>query len=385
MGFLDRLPMYAISDKKSKTKLKLLLMNKNLSHFLDLLIQSVAFWTVALFCYGMFRYFGIEQEIGVTINKGFEGQGIFFRPLVKLTFIGIGLGVLYALVDFLFEKYVSRKISLGLGIAFKIWLYLIATIITMTTFGSIASQFFTVNVQFNFGWWLQEKRFWNLVFFIFVSSIVYSFVRIAAERFGRGIFIKILLGYYKNPKEENRIIMFLDLKDSTTIAEQLGHQKYSKFIQDCFFDLNEVVLNHDAEIYQYVGDEAVLSWPYKKGVANNNCLGVFFAFQQQRELRKAYYIEKYGNYPEFKAGLHGGPLMVAEVGSVKKELAYHGDVINTSARIQAECNSYNVSLLISEKLLKDLQLDKFSISRSLGNVRLKGKKEEVKIYAVEIL
>jgi len=102
-------------------------------------------------------------------------------------------------------------------------------------------------------------------------------------------------------------------------------------------------------------------------------------------LRKAYYIEKYGNYPEFKAGLHGGPLMVAEVGSVKKELAYHGDVINTSARIQAECNSYNVSLLISEKLLKDLQLDKFSISRSLGNVRLKGKKEEVKIYAVEIL
>ena len=296
-------------------------MYQNLSHFLRLLAQSVTFWTIALFCYVMFRYFGIEQEIGVTINKGFEGGVIFMRPLVALTFVGIGLGALYALVDFLFEKYVSKKISLGLSLALKIGLYLIATILTVTALGSIVSKFIIVNIQFKFGWWLYEKRFWSLVFFIFVSSIVYAFVKIATERFGRGIFIKILMGSYKNPKEENRIFMFLDLKDSTTIAEQLGHHKYSQFIQDCFFDLNEVVLDHDAEIYQYVGDEAVLSWPYKKGLANNNCLGLFFSFQHQLESRKVYYLEKYGIYPEFKAGLHGGTLMVAEVGSVKKELA----------------------------------------------------------------
>lgn len=360
-------------------------MKNKIPPFLGVLIQSVAFWTIALYCYGMFRYFGIEQEVDLTTNKGFDGRDIFIRPLVILTSVGIGLGLLYALVDLLFEKYVSRKISLGLSIAFKIWLYLISTITTVTTFGIIASQFFIINVQFKFGWWLHEKRFWSLVFFIFISSIVYSFIKIATERFGKGVFIKILMGSYKIPKEENRIFMFLDLKDSTTIAEKLGHQKYSQFIQDCFFDLNEIILNHDAEIYQYVGDEAVLSWPYKKGLASNNCLGLFFAFQQQLELRKAYYFEKYSIYPEFKAGLHGGTLMVAEVGSVKKELAYHGDVINTSARIQAKCNTYKVSLLISEKLLKDLNIDEFSISKSLGYVQLKGKQEEVIIYAVERL
>ncbi len=360
-------------------------MNQNLSQFLKLLVQSVAFWTIALFCYVMFRYFGIEKEIGVTINKGFERGVIFMRPLFALTLVGIGLGVLYTLVDFLFEKYVSKNISLGLSIAFKIWLYLITTILTVTALGSIVSKFFIVDVQFKFGWWLYEKRFWSLIFFILVSSIVYSFVKIATERFGRGVFIKILMGSYKNPKEENRIFMFLDLKDSTTIAEQLGHHKYSQFIQDCFFDLNEVVLDHDAEIYQYVGDEAVLSWPYKKGLAKNNCLGVFFAFQHQLESRKAYYLEKYGISPDFKAGLHGGTLMVAEVGSVKKELAYHGDVINTCARIQAECNTYNVRLLISEKLLKDLQIDEFSNSKSLGNVLLKGKQKEIKIHTIERL
>lgn len=358
-------------------------MGKKTSHFLSVLLKSVAFWTIALYCYGMFRFFGIEQEVDFTTNKGLEGRDIFIRQLVLLTSVGIGLGLLYAIVDKLFEKYVSKKISLGLSIALKIWLYLLASILTVTTFGTIASQFISVHIQFKFGWWLHEKRFWSLVFFIFISAIVYSFIKITTERFGKGIFIKMLMGYYKTPKEENRIFMFLDLKDSTTIAEQLGHQKYSQFIQDCFFDLNEVMLNHDAEIYQYVGDEAVLSWPYKKGIANNNCLGLFFAFQQQLEFRKAYYIKRYRNYPKFKAGLHGGKLMVAEVGTVKKELAYHGDVINTSARIQAECNTYKVSLLISESLLKDLNIEKFSVSKSLGNIVLKGKQEKVIIYAVE--
>ena len=163
------------------------------------------------------------------------------------------------------------------------------------------------------------------------------------------------------------------------MLNNLGHHKYSQFIQDCFYDLNEVVLDYNAEIYQYVGDEAVLSWPYQKGLANNNCVGVFFAFEAQRKSRKDYYLEKYEVFPEFKAGLHGGSLMVAEVGFVKKELAYHGDVINTSARIQAECNKHNVTLLLSEKLLRDLKIDILSKTKSLGNVILKGKQKEVNI------
>lgn len=223
------------------------------------------------------------------------------------------------------------------------------------------------------------------MWFIVLASLVFSFVKIAIERFGRGVFLKMLIGHYKNPQEEERIFMFLDLKDSTTIAERLGYHQYSQFIQDCFIDLNEVVLDYHAEIYQYVGDEAVLSWPYLKGLDKNNCIGIFFAFEERRQYRKDYYIKKYGVFPEFKAGLHGGKLMVAEVGFVKKELAYHGDVINTSARIQAECNTYNVTLLISEKLLNDLNINTQSKTNYLGNILLKGKLNEVKIHSVTSL
>jgi len=111
-------------------------------------------------------------------------------------------------------------------------------------------------------------------------------------------------------------------------------------------------------------------------------MNLFFAFIQQCKSRKEYYENKYEVFPEFKAGIHGGILMAAEVGFVKKELAYHGDVINTSARIQASCNENNVNLLLSEKVLKDLKLDRHSSSKSLGKVRLKGKQKEVTIHTI---
>lgn len=358
-------------------------MNRNASRFLKLLWQSVLFWTMVMFCYGIFRYYGMDQEIAFTVKKEFAGRRVLTEPLMVLTTMGVGLGLLYAVVDFLFEKYMPKKIPLGVQLLIKTWLHFVATIFIMTAVGRTASQILDVNIEFKVGWWIYEKRFWSAMFYIIVFSFIFSFIKMATERFGNGMFLKMLLGTYTNPKEEERIFMFLDLKDSTTIAENLGHHKYSQFIQDCFLDLNEVVLKYDAEIYQYVGDEAVLSWPYKKGLSNNNCIGLFFAFQEQRLSRRAYYEQKYNVYPEFKAGLHGGALMVAEVGFVKKELAYHGDVINTSARIQAECNTYNVTMLLSEKLLKDLKIDEFSTSKLLGNVLLKGKREEVKIHTIQ--
>src|SRR5690606_38055432 len=44
------------------------------------------------------------------------------------------------------------------------------------------------------------------------------------EKFSPGVFADIMVGKYFHPKVENRIVMFIDLKDSTPIAEKLGHE-----------------------------------------------------------------------------------------------------------------------------------------------------------------
>ena len=80
----------------------------------------------------------------------------------------------------------------------------------------------------------------------------------------------------------------------TTIAEKLGHIKYSQLIQDCYYDLTEIVIKYHAEIYQYVGDEVILTWKTDDGLKENNCLNVFFAYNQLIKRKGEYYSKNYG-------------------------------------------------------------------------------------------
>ncbi len=53
--------------------------------------------------------------------------------------------------------------------------------------------------------------------------------------------------------------MFLDIKSSTTIAEQLGLENYYSLLNYFFHEISELVRSTKAEIYQYIGDEVVLT------------------------------------------------------------------------------------------------------------------------------
>lgn len=355
---------------------------KKLVRFATRLGQSALFWALAMMFFGFIKYYGLEEEDGIMVKPEF-GE-VMTIPTILFIFgmMGMALGIIYILVEMIFERYSSRHLSLGLGTLLKVLVYFFFIILLSTLMLEFVTQTFGVNIDNGRGWWRTDKTFRVFILYLLAASFIFSFIRIANEKFGKGVFLKMLLGKYRKPTEERRIFMFLDLKSSTTIAEQLGHFKYSQLIQDCFYDLNEIVPSYNAEIYQYVGDEVVLSWPYEKGLAQNNCIRLFFEFRDLLIQKQEYYQEKYDVVPTFKAGLHGGSLMVAEVGVVKKELAFHGDVINTSARIQSECNNYGVSLLISEQLMYDLENTKSYVSKSLGSIVLKGKNEAVTIYSL---
>lgn len=202
------------------------------------------------------------------------------------------------------------------------------------------------------------------------------------EKFGQGVLKNFLLGKYHKPKEDKRIFMFMDLKSSTTYAEKLGHINYSKFIQDCFYDLTDIILSYEANVYQYVGDEVVLTWDIDKGIKQGNCIKTFFSYDKLLNSKRTYYMNKYGVVPEFKASINLGIIMIAEVGEIKRELAYHGDVLNTAARIQSMCNKFKKKLLVSEQLKAHFEKQSSYEFESLGDINLKGKEESVNIYAV---
>lgn len=177
--------------------------------------------------------------------------------------------------------------------------------------------------------------------------------------------------------------MFLDLKDSTTYAEQLGHIQYSKLIQKCFLLLNEIIFRHKAQIYQYVGDEAVLTWNMKNDEAPLNSVELFFAFQQKIEANADRFRSDFGMVPAFKAGINEGRVTAAEVGNIKREIAYHGDVLNTGARIQAQCRLLDKRLLVSEAFASEVECYPAFKQELMGKVVLKGKAEAINIFALE--
>jgi len=174
------------------------------------------------------------------------------------------------------------------------------------------------------------------------------------------------------------------MKDSTTHAEKLGHIKFSTLIQDSFNDLTPAIIQHKAEVYQYVGDEAVLTWKLNDGFEDANCLQVYYTYMNTLNGRKKYYKDKYGIVPFFKAGVHLGEVTVSEVGIIKREIAYHSDVLNTAARIQGKCNELESELLISEALKNELNNYEHLKFSKIGGIPLKGKQELVNIFKVSL-
>jgi adenylate cyclase len=62
---------------------------------------------------------------------------------------------------------------------------------------------------------------------------------------------------------------------------------------------------------------------------------------------------------------------------------FSGDVLNTTSRIQNECNKLNSTLLISEELFKLLPKENNGFSyKKLGDIQLRGKEELVRLYSV---
>ncbi len=201
------------------------------------------------------------------------------------------------------------------------------------------------------------------------------------DQYGNGG-INYLTGFYRRPRQEMRIFMFLDMRSSTAIAEQIGHVKYFQLLNELYADITDPILYSRGDIYQYVGDEISVTWSLRRGVGQQRCIRCFLDIRAKLNRRAKHYEERYGMAPTFKAGFHYGPVTTGEIGLVKKELIYSGDVVNTAAHIQNQCNVHGVDNLISQDLLDVLRLPSHYVVREIGSADLKGKRNAIKLWTL---
>jgi adenylate cyclase len=219
------------------------------------------------------------------------------------------------------------------------------------------------------------------VFFL-VFAALNSFIQAARKKVGYLNFNRWVSGVLNKPLEEERIFMFIDLKGSTTIAEKMGHKKFSHLVQDVFNDMS-MMDNYSGQIYQYLGDGAIVSWDVHQGLKQERFLAAFFAFNKLIHRRRRYYQRKYQLVPAFKAGVHIGKVMVLQVGKHRRDISYNGDTMNTAARIESKCNELKQNLLISETLYQYIESKKDWKFKSAGEIALKGKRKAVGLWGVK--
>ncbi len=308
---------------------------------------------------------------------------------IALATIGFLIGTLSSILDHAFSVSRLRRKPFLVVLGVRISAYLLLVLFTVTFITSLSLM---IEEQIPFGRALNsfipedllgDWRFWYGMVYSLTVLGVWQFVALISRLLGPNTLINYVMGKYHTPKEEARIFMFIDIRSSTTIAEKIGNFKWHDFLNDFFFDIAAPVRKFKGEIYQYVGDEVIISWPLDVGLKNLNCLRCFFGIEDIIDARAPRYIRQYGFKPIFKAGYHSGKVVVGIIGDYKRDIVFHGDTINTAARIQEACNEHNRRLLLSEELLNQLKIAGVYVEEYITNIRLRGKGSEIKLFSID--
>ncbi|MCK5441291.1 MAG: adenylate/guanylate cyclase domain-containing protein [Maribacter sp.] len=350
--------------------------------------QTLSFGVIWL-AFGLvyvFLEFGLLGQLESYPSTGNKYD--FTASLLYTSLISFLTGLIQGGIEVLWLKRRFAKFSLGKKIVLKSIFYLsflvlfLISLTLMVNAQRYSSGVFDSEVLESLVHFIREFAFWSVIIYTGVILNVALFFSEMEEYLGYGALHNYALGKYHRPKQEIRIFMFLDMKSSTTIAETMGHTKYFDLIKAYYADMTDAILETSGQIYQYVGDEIVVSWSKSEGLYQQNCIRCFEKIVKAFEKKKDCYLNQFGLVPEFKAGFHLGEVTTGEIGILKKDLIYTGDVLNTTARIQAECNTYDAKALISGNLLVELQQKNPIACTEIGALILRGKQEYVTLFSL---
>jgi adenylate cyclase len=344
---------------------------------------TAAAFTAAAYFYYVLAFWGVQDHFVEGPLRDYMASRAVH---VELLLTGVLFGGLIGVINRITGTPRFRDRSVG-------QLVLLRTILYLVSVSAVSGVVALVFVAFILPWETLVTTFHAMTPRYTASFLVWSVFTVVAINFaleverlvGPGKLWRLLIGRYRRPHEEERVFLFMDLKGSTTIAEELGHKRYSELLQECYRDLTEVVLRYEAAIYQYVGDEVVLSWPSGDRTGRMRAsVQAFFAYRKALTLKRAAYETRFGLAPEFRGGIDLGPVTVSEVGDVKREIVYHGDALNTAARLLELSKTRGEGLVVSHAVGEAVEHDGAVVTSWQGEVPLRGKRAPVKAFSLEL-
>jgi len=217
--------------------------------------------------------------------------------------------------------------------------------------------------------------------------IAFSVVGIVVMRTVHFIGIETLfhltVGTYHRPVLQEKVLVFLDINNSTALAEDLGAVRTKSLVGKFLFDISKPITDHGGEIYLYKGDGLIALWDWREAVRGNRILltidAVFATIRRERRE----YLEQFGVVPPFRIGVHGGEVVVSEQGDTKRAIGVYGTTINIAARMEEAAKTHNIACAISGDVAENL-LDEEARLIPIGHEKMRGSAVEIPIYEYRV-
>ncbi len=314
-----------------------------------------------------------ERDVGNYLRSAVHGAGIALAGWIVQTFfaanarspLGAALRRLPMLGELVVRSMVMTVVIIAVGLILQVLLY--AEPVGLRW---LRPQFFTRQVPW-------------IVAIGLAIALIFGALTEVARMIGAPMLASIALGTYRRPTRAQLIVMFLDLADSTRLAEAMGELRVHDLITRFFFDIEGPIVDHGGAVHAYVGDEVIVTWPVTADRARNaRCLTCFRAIERKMAQLAAGYISEFGVAPRFRAGLHAGTVIVSECGSAKRQLAFFGDTMNVAARLCEYGKTAGEHLVVSGDLLRSLAVPPDLRIGEGKSIALRGRQEPIEVHVI---
>jgi adenylate cyclase len=229
-----------------------------------------------------------------------------------------------------------------------------------------------------------KQAFWGNMVYVVGLLLLINVVLGITNIVGRRALLNFVIGRYHTPVEENRFVLFVDIAGSTGLAERLGGIGIHRLLDRIFRMLSLAVVDYRGEVLNYVGDEVIVTWPERTGAVDCRPLRCFMAMRDELSRASSQFEREFGASPRIRGSLHFGPVIVGEIGDIKRAIVFNGDVMNTAARLEELSRNVEGGFLISRAAMQRFGSTPPFAVRDLGQLAIRGRADGIDVVGLDI-
>jgi adenylate cyclase len=227
-----------------------------------------------------------------------------------------------------------------------------------------------------------RDTFWAATIYSSIFSVVMNLALGITNLVGRRALLNFITGRYHAPVEENRFVLFVDIAGSTGLAERLGGVGIHRFLDRTFRLLTTAVVDYRGEVLNYVGDEVIVTWPERGGAIDCRPLRCFVAMREALSRASSQLEREFGASPRIRGSLHFGPVIVGEIGDIKRAIVFNGDVMNTGARLEELSRNVEGGFIASRAAMARFNSAPPFAVRDLGQLPIRGRADGIDVVGL---